>query len=167
MSTAGDVAVMDAPLGPTTFAVPTGPGDLAFDVNAVQGTRHAGPVICGDPADGMGGIVPLSKRFIVNVGNSNFSVPIQFPIGSLVTSMIAAVQTAYNGTTPLMNLGIVQNGLTAASLALGAAAQVTADIPVLLPASGILWLSQVLGASTTGACTVLINYHVPAKTIPT
>jgi hypothetical protein len=165
--TGDTVAVLDAPAAPAALAVPTGPGDLAFDVNAVQGTRHAGPILCGDPADGVAGIVMLAKRYVVTVANSNFSIPIQFPIGSLVTQMIAAVSTAYNGTTPLLNLGVVQNGTSAASLALGAAAQVFANVPVALPASGILWLSQVLGASTAGACTVLILYNVPAKTLPT
>jgi hypothetical protein len=147
--------------------------DLTIDPDAIQGSRHAGPLLSGAPEDGSAGIAMLHKRAKLTVANGNFtgavgpggSLPFRFPASTILTTAVVQVQTAYNGTTPFVNVGTTPGGTNVLNQALGVQGQFFTNINAILPSDWTLYLSQVLGASTAGKCTVLISYSVPAKTI--
>ena len=174
-----DVAVKDVkdlkdikdtapPLVVTPLVVPNTIDDLTLDPDAVQGSRHAGPLISGAPEDGAAGIAILQKRAKITVaGNGNFSIPVRFPASSILLNYAIQLQQSYNGTLAKINLGTTLNGVDIANVDVTVApTQLFGNITSILGSTWTIYLSQVIGAGgTTGKCTVLISYSVPAKVV--
>ena len=161
--------VMPAPPAPPPVInplVPTSIDSLQIDPDAVQGTRFSGPVMSGAPEDGVAGIAMVHKRAKITFANGNFSIPIKFPASAILVQWIVQIQQSYNGTTPKINLGNVVNGVDITSVDVSVAPTQTYGNFGILGSSWTIWLSQVLGGSTAGKCTVLITYSVPAKALP-
>jgi hypothetical protein len=151
----------------TPFAV-AGFDDLTIDPDAVQGSRHFGPILSGDPADGAAGIAMLHKRAKITVAqHGNFSIPVRFPASTILVNYIVQIQQSYNGTLAKINLGNTQNATDIANVDVTVApTQVYGNFGIL-GSNWTIWLSQVIGAGgTAGKATVIITYSVPAKTIP-
>jgi hypothetical protein len=175
-STKGDVDLIDPkPRHPvlgeilkeavTPFAVGS-LDELTIDPDAVQGSRHFGPILSGDPADGTAGIAVLHKRAKITFANGNFSVPVRFPPSTILFNYIIQIQQSYNGTTPKINLGNTLNGVDIVSTDVSVApTQVFGNFGIL-GSTWTIYLSQVVTAATTGKATVMITYSVPAKVIP-
>jgi hypothetical protein len=159
---------LDAAPPEVNLLVPSNMDDLSLDPDAVLGTRHSGPLLSGAPEDGAAGIAMLHKRAKIYFTNGSFSIPVQFPASSVLTTLVVQIQQSYNGLTPKLNLGTALNGTDVASVDLSVApTQVFNNIATILPSNWKLYLSQVLGTgNSAGKCTVLISYSVPAKTLP-
>jgi len=154
---------------PAVVAAPNTIDDLSLDPDAVQGSRHSGPLISGAPEDGAAGIATLHKRANITVAqNGAFSIPVRFPASSILLQFVVQIQQSYNGTLAKINLGTTQNGSDIANVDVTVApTQVFNNITSILGTNNTIWLSQVIGAGgTAGKCTVLISYSVPAKVLP-
>jgi hypothetical protein len=139
--------------------------DLTVDPDAVQGSRHIGPLLSGAPEDGSAGIAILHKRAKLLFSQTITNVPIRFAPSSILTQVIVQVQTAYNGTTPVVNIGTSLGGSNVANQTVAAQGQFFTNVNAILPSDWTVYLSQVGGGSTAGKCTVMILYSVPAKTM--
>lgn len=142
--------------------------DLSIDPDAVQGSRHNGPLLSGAPEDGAAGIAMLHKRVKILFSYGSFSIPVRFPPSAILTTFVVQIQQSYNGVTPKLNLGTTLNGVDSASVDLSVAPiQVFTNVASVLPSNWTMYLSQALGAgNTAGKCTALISYSVPAKVLP-
>jgi hypothetical protein len=161
--------LIDAPPVITQFATPVGVDELTLDPDAVQGSRHVGPLISGAPEDGAGGIAVLQKRVkISTVQHGSFSVPVRFPASSILLNYTVQIQQSYNGTLAKVNLGTTLNGTDIANVDVTVApTQLTSNITSVLGSTWTIYLSQVIGAGgTAGKSTVLVSYSVPAKVLP-
>jgi hypothetical protein len=163
-----DATAPDAPPEVTALA-PNTIDDLALDPDAVQGSRHTGPLLSGAPEDGAAGIAMLHKRAKISVTqHGNFSIPVHFPASAILVTYVVQIQQSYNGTLAKINLGTTLNGTDIANVDVTVApTQVIGNITSVLGSTWTIYLSQVIGAGgTAGKCTVLITYSVPAKVLP-
>jgi hypothetical protein len=137
---------------PTLPAVPQG---------AIKGTHFTGP-ICSRQGAGAGvpavtGETPLCLRyFLDNTNVTDFAV--QFPTpGSVLWKVLVNTTTAYNGTTPKVNVGSSTGGTSDIASITPALGTVDTPVTVSLPANGKVYLN-VVGTSTAGAAQVLLLY---------
>jgi hypothetical protein len=136
---------------------------LGTPAGAKKGTHTLGPLVSGH-TDFVKGVAMLAYRFDVSGANGNFGgsapgVLLQFPPGTILWKLIGTVDTAFNGTTPVLGLGTAPGGTQLASVALSAGNVETPTSPAILvtPSNGKVFVS-VTGAPTTGHGSFAILY---------
>lgn len=140
-----------------------------IDPDGAVGTRFSGPIMSGIPGKGLAGIAMLHKRFKVTAATGAFSgIPIQFPPSSILTILVTQLQQTFNGLTPHLNLGTTPGGSDIASIDLSVApTQLFQNLTTILTSTWTIYLSlAITGATTQGKATMLIEYSVPALTVP-
>lgn len=128
---------------------------------AKQGTRFYSPLVSGSP-DQIFGVAQLAYRFDVGfaAGSFNGNTPgakLQFPPGAMLIRFLANVSQGFAAAS-VLNFGTTPTGAQIASLALNATGIVDQPPLIPIPANGIVYVSAVLGSSTTGAASVAILY---------
>jgi hypothetical protein len=152
----------------TPQVLAAGASPLLVPQFAQKSTHLYDPLVSGGPGY-VKGVVLLAYRFEVDAGNGLFtsSAPgaqILFPANSILWKVVTSVTTAFNGTTPALNLGTVANGVQVGTIALGTAGSTEAPtspaiIGVLsMTAAATVYLSLTGTGTTTGHADVAILY---------
>lgn len=154
---------------------PSNISSLFVNMPGTKGTHFTGPVVSGPTPgrlDGIRGAAQLNAAFRVDYSMGNFSLPVQFPLGSFVFSGYAITYQTFTAA-PSVSLG-TQTGLAnvLGALALPAqgasvTGQVLAPLPIwevnppLFPFRG--WLNVTGNTGTAGGGIVIVTYAVLAQ----